>query len=503
MPIGPAIPGIPTSPSAPSHERHEVKPLIDGLEVFNSVLADLIEARDRIYFALWAIDSDFFISRTGTATTGGGTTLINACARQLAANPRLEIYFLIWGTRLTGLGESDFDHLPTADNGRVHFEYETNLPFGSHHQKFILLDVDYTVFPTGRDAALHCMGLNLKNSYWGQVGHLIPVPFAGVTKAHHDTGIRVQGPIILDFEEEFRRRWVAAGGTPLPAGQFNRTPRGTTAARALIKPARQDNNALRAWYETSISAIDKFFYFDAQYFDDEHTTNLLIARFLRQESLGTPIRGAIVQTHIPDLGLGEEIIGIRVDTFLRLRELRIATARKIWIEGRVDPIERPAGGWGKVINIFECNPVSTMVYSYLAVIDGHTGKRYTLKNIKKVEGGIGVYRMVGKDRAHPYAFIHSKLAIIDGQYTIGSCNISEQSFTTDSEANVLVTGAGEVSDVIRAFWPALIQQGAAPTNIDQWLDAFEATADGNIARAANSLVPNGLLHHFPLKTFTK
>jgi phosphatidylserine/phosphatidylglycerophosphate/cardiolipin synthase-like enzyme len=149
----------------------------------DSLYRDLLKAKRRIYFASWSLSDDFIIKRGPT----GNTLLADFCRSALAANPNLEIYFLIWdwGTFLVMMGgaaaapllgmwgpmlaapipshvlphSARFCTPPTA--GRLHFAFHPNLIAGSHHQKFVLCDLG-----PEDSASLHCLGLNLNNTYW-------------------------------------------------------------------------------------------------------------------------------------------------------------------------------------------------------------------------------------------------------------------------------------------------------------------------------------------------
>lgn len=482
------IPGIPATPPMPSGSNHEVKPLLDGVQIFRELYSDIQQAQDNIYFANWYFNTNFLIDRRGKLLT-------EFCVEQLNRYQTLKIYFLLWDwPLLPGLWKSDFSFIDPADERRLFIEQKTNLFLGSHHQKFVLTDIDPTIPSESRGAALHCMSANLANPYWDTAGHPIP-RLTGVNQSRHETGIRVKGPLIHDFEEEFRRRWVEAGGSSLPASQFDATATATVHAKALIKKARdRPPNDLYDWYKNKILAIQKFFYFEGQYFAHKQFTKLLCKKYLSAEAANAPIRGVIVLPHIPDME-----ITLRGDTFGELRRLRFATVKRFKNPRQDQWIERPTGGWKLIANVRDRETRSRHIRNKAKLMD-HTGKVTLWNHVNKIEGGVELFRVVANDDEHPYVYVHSKLAIIDGEYTIGSCNIATQSFDKDSEANVLVIGAEETSDVIRLIWTHLIKNGPAPQTLDAWMDELSATAKDNMHRRGHQW-PDGRLHVFPINRY--
>lgn len=159
---------------------------------------------------------------------------------------------------------------------------------------------------------------------------------------------------------------------------------------------------------------------------------------------------------------------------------------------------RPRGGWAAVREpptpddlMRLANPADPGGSARLADRSRHFAVRVGEEwvewtDLEWVRGGVDVYRMMATTgRWPPHAvYVHSKLAVVDDRYTVGSSNSSYQSFVTDSEANVVIEGAGEVDDLLSRLWPHLLGR-AAPLGASrrEWLAAFTQAAEQNQANA--------------------
>ena len=276
-------------------QNHIVAPLVDGAMIYASAYHDLMEACRRIYITTWALEDNFIIER-GHAHN---ITLGDFCVAALAAHPKLEIYILVWDwmgwaqRALVMMGRNRGRRLlrrlplpmPTKDGfaelaeasqaNRLHIAFQANAapnPFGTHHQKFILTDLEGEPYCNSRvevraSASLHCMGLNFMNIYWDIIAHPRPGAYSEMTEHawQHDTGIRVQGPLIKQFEDEFDRRWLAATGVALPPNQFDARPQGSTGVMAMAHIHREQTTGpapAKQWYLNRIERAQDFIYLE-------------------------------------------------------------------------------------------------------------------------------------------------------------------------------------------------------------------------------------------------
>jgi phosphatidylserine/phosphatidylglycerophosphate/cardiolipin synthase-like enzyme len=537
--------------------------------IYASVLADLQKARKRIYISTWGLEDDFLIRRG----PGQDLTLAEFCKGALAAHPQLQIYILVWdwvgwaqrGLRIIGggtWGRYLFDQLPLPTReafggrlapdiaGRLHIALQANSrpdPFGTHHQKMILADLegDASRPTTSRhgNASLHCVGLNLMNIYWDSRTHPRPPRSTPDTRhaRQHDLGLRAQGPMIAQFEDEFDRRWLAATGEVLPPRQFACSPQGNTRALGLIhREQTADDVPAKEWYLERIASARDLIYLENQYFDDRDITRALYSAYLDAEARGVELPIAIVLPWlerllpVPDWGpvlkmlpLLERLLPftpwdpLTWWTHYNIINLRVRTAKRVKMKGR-PLLVRPRGGWPQVREAVDPDrflrsiardlrpgsgvPVLAALLRLLFASNPfkvRVGSRWVeWRKVVWIEGGIEIYRMMAGARDWPPVpvYVHSKLGIIDDAYVLGSSNIARQSFVADSEADVAVEGRPEVDRLTRLLWPVLVgDQQKTPECGREWLSEFKRTATSNavdMKRAARGRVarpPRGLL----------
>ena len=485
---------------------HAATPLVDGAAVFESVYRDLLRARRRIYVALWGLEEQFILHRD----PNGDVTFARFCKNALAANPGLEIYLLVWDWFVGPAAAAMPGALPKpktppipraaalcrpADAGRVHVALHGNPPVGSHHQKFVLCDLD------GAGASLHCLGLNLQNHCWDAHTHPFPHAYPEASRPWHDVGVRLEGPVVRDFEEEFRRRWRGATGDQLPGDQFDASAKGVTAARAVVHREQSEPSPAKQWYLDRLPRARDFVYLENQYFDDPDVTRALYTTYLDAERRGAPLSAALVlpwwedvsSTHWPPWH------PIAPWTLYNVAELRVRTAARFKLAGSDAVHVRPQGGWPEVRAPADPDRVLELARrtnqagaaqladepSHFAVRVGESWVEW--KDVEWVQGGVEVYRMMAARPRWPAqpVYVHSKLAIVDDAYLVGSSNVSIQSFVIDSEIEVAVEGHEEVTRFLAQLWPDLAG-AAAPTDPDvhAWLGAFSLLAAQNRAAAS-------------------
>jgi phosphatidylserine/phosphatidylglycerophosphate/cardiolipin synthase-like enzyme len=528
--------------------------------IYASMLADLQRARKRIYISTWGLEDDFLIRRD----PGNELTLAEFCNRALTAYPQMHIYILVWdwvgwaqrGLRMLGGGSWGrylFDQLPLPSREafgglwapdiarRLHIALQSNArpdPFGTHHQKMVLADLE-----EDGGASLHCVGLNLMNIYWDSRTHPRPPRTVPDTRhaRQHDLGVRVQGPMVAQFEAEFGRRWLAATGEALPPHQFACTSQGSTRASGLIHREQTAADVpTKEWYLRRIARARDFVYLENQYFDDRDVTRALYTAYLDAEARGEELPIAIVLPWlerllpVPDWGPVLKMLPVLERllpftpwdpltwwTHFNAVNLRVRTAKRVKIKG-LPPLVRPTGGWEQVREAVDPGRFLRSIASDLRPGSGvprraallrlllasnpfrvRVGGRWIAwRKVEWVEGGIEMYRLMACARDWPPVpvYVHSKLGVIDDAYVLGSSNIARQSFVTDSEADVAVDGAREVERLTQLLWPVLIgEPSEQPRCPRAWLAAFRQVAARNarnMKRAARGRAagpPIGLL----------
>jgi phosphatidylserine/phosphatidylglycerophosphate/cardiolipin synthase-like enzyme len=477
----------------------------------------------QLWIAMWAFEDQFPIEyNPGPGPRAAKLYIKNFIRRLLTDNPELNVYILLWNgqrpvgsTTGSGTGSSGnvfgdpaplWEHLPddpddpgltkpkwfTKREPRVHVAWQSNWITGSQHQKFVIAS-----WWTGetRDSVLWCMGTNFEVQYWDLPPHTDPKEIlspSGPTKLWHDSGIKVKGgeqEVFKPFEEEFKRRWNDAVKLSVlqprlitnqkyfpaqKAGNVLALPKIKEDAAILVATGIP-KNPIKEWYLTAISAATSYIYFENQYLDDTDITRALIKRFLELESKGTTLRAVIILPEHVDPSL------LQGATDRNIFSLRLSTANTLHgtFNSKAVVAIRPVGGC-TVFNTPAGGPTAVQGNGIVTKFDKWT----------RVDGGIRVYTMKAKKKtgAEDEIYVHSKAALIDDQYTIGSYNLAIQSARDDSEANVLVSDIAEVTRLQGFLWPPLIGAGAnMPQTVTDWFTAFDAAAE---TPSATSLLRN-------------
>ena len=185
---------------------NQVRPLVHGGPYF-AALADAVDglgAGDEILLAGWRVDPDEFVR-------DDHTTISHLLAE--AARRGVVVRGLVWRSQMDRMRFSRrqnrrFAQAVNAAGGQIMLDQRVR-PFGSHHQKFVVLrhagapEKD-RVFLGGIDVA------HSRRDTLAHRGDPQRMPFArwyGGKPAWHDVQIEVRGPAVRDAEECFRERW--------------------------------------------------------------------------------------------------------------------------------------------------------------------------------------------------------------------------------------------------------------------------------------------------------
>jgi phosphatidylserine/phosphatidylglycerophosphate/cardiolipin synthase-like enzyme len=515
-------------PGPAAVEGLSVTPLVDA-EAFESVYKDLLQARWRVYIATWSLEEKFVVHKD----LGGELTLADLCKQALKEHPGLEIYVLVWdwnelelpalhGFKSIGSGQglSPFTAAGMPGGGgfagpdderRLHIAAEGNKWYGSHHQKFVVCDLTGLgeAQPT---ASVHCLGLNFENRCRDGVDHPYPNENASGGWNWHDTGARIVGPLVRDFEVEFIRRWRDATGEELPANQFAGPPNGTTRGRALIHVEQtEEPSVIKRWYLEAIRGAQRFVYLENQFFDDADVARELWRAYLAAERRGAKVPMGVVLPWWDDLGVLVWPPWHPIGPWSRynVTELRVRTAEEVKLRGRAEPLRRPSGGWPDVRVPPTPDELAQLAATgdpaWLDMLAGRPrrfavladGEWVEWKDVEWARGGIGFYRLMSSTGGrNDRVYVHSKLGLVDDAYTVGSSNTSYQSFVTDSEANVAIEGAAEVLAMGAKVWPPMVglASGAAgDRTAEQWVEHIEAVAWRNRAQLEGGAATSGMV----------
>ena len=185
---------------------NEVRPLVHGRTYFPALLEALEGAGrdDQVYFGDWRGDPD-------QRLRDQGPTVVEALAA--AATRGAVVKGLIWRSHLDRLSFSaeqnrNLSEMVNDAGGEVLLDQRVR-PFGSHHQKFVV--VRHPADPE-RDVAF-LGGIDLAHSRRDDADHggdPQTQDFAhwyGGSPAWHDVQLQVRGPAVREVEDVFRERW--------------------------------------------------------------------------------------------------------------------------------------------------------------------------------------------------------------------------------------------------------------------------------------------------------
>ncbi len=190
----------------PWSEQNTAVPLVHGRTYF-AALADAVDRLgpgDLVLLAGWRVDPDELVRDDGTTITA----LLSDAARRGAL-----VRGLVWRSQMDRMRFSRrqnrrFAEAVNAAGGEILLDQRVR-PFGSHHQKFVVLrhldrPEDDVAFLGGIDVA-HSRRDDARHR-----GDHQRLPFArwyGGEPAWHDVQVELRGPVVRQVEEVFRERW--------------------------------------------------------------------------------------------------------------------------------------------------------------------------------------------------------------------------------------------------------------------------------------------------------
>lgn len=424
----------------------KIQPVIDGEAFFNRVSALLQGATNRVLIATWTFWMDMFL--TGEPT-GPGRQLFSdlkaAAARGVKIHILVDFHNGSWVAPMLNkhLAEANIT-IRTATHPHQVFKVKQS---GSYHEKYISVDsktalvggIDF--HPQRYNNTRH----NFKPNY---------IKFRDQDQARgpkfifpkkkknneeikefsilwHDSAVEVEGPIVIDLENDFARRWDEAGHVPPfiperpnppPAGGHNVQLVKTDmlgGSTVPSTPSKRIPGTLNA-YTQAIAGARHFIYIENQY--------------LNFQPLGKLLEEALNRT--PTLQL---IIILPFDT-----EEAAEDETKRELEPR----------YGIPLTDTDIKKVKNSMYLHSLFLQRQIVDR--LRKVSNATNRVGFFTLGGhvpgaakSDQIYP----HSKMMIVDDTWAIvGSANTNGRGFKIDGEMNVVIHSRPEVTAFRNALW---------------------------------------------------
>lgn len=191
----------------PPRAQNRVVPLIDGERFFTALHADLLGAQHYVYVAGWSFTPELPLLR-GNQSLLEDSRLVTVLGD---AAKRLPVRVLVWSGSAflfqptTAVAEAAQETMRRLPGDLRYLLDRCSRPTHTQHQKAIVID--------GRIAYVGGMDLTTyQGDRWDTPEHPLRVG-----PNWHDVQLRIQGEAVADVEANFRQRWGAAGGDPLPA----------------------------------------------------------------------------------------------------------------------------------------------------------------------------------------------------------------------------------------------------------------------------------------------
>lgn len=376
--------------------------LNDGAAYFAALREALLEAQNLVYIVGWDIHSETrLVGASGRADDGLPEELGAFLRALVQRRPALRINILVWDFVSFYASEREWNSAAkfTADtDGRIRFELDSTLPFGSaQHQKIVCVD----------GSLAFVGGLDLTIRRWDTSEHRGDQPMRCDPEGRpyppfHDVQCLVDGDAAASLFELTAERWRAAGQQTLDrrAPKSMRWPSNAPveaehmpvgiARTEVICPAGSTIREVERSLIAAIRSATSFVYIENQF-----TSAIKIARELAEQMQRVPSLRVLVVT--PKL-------------------------HSSWLESQA-----MQNGRGAFIDCFSEAGVADRIRFV-----------YPVSRTKDTEAAV---------------MVHSKLMIVDDRILrIGSANLNNRSMGADSECDLILEAA---SDEHREFFASV------------------------------------------------
>jgi phosphatidylserine/phosphatidylglycerophosphate/cardiolipin synthase-like enzyme len=267
---------------------------IDGEDYFRAVREAILAARQSVFILGWDVHSRLKLVRD--AKQDGFPVELGALLDFVAKKNAVDVYVLSWDFAMIYLIEREpfpLYKLNWKTHSRVRFRMDDSHPVGaSQHQKVVVVD----------DAVAFSGGLDLSKWRWDTSEHRVDDPRrvdpdGNPYPPFHDVQMLVDGDAAAALGELARERWLHATGEKIKTRTLDAAndpwPQSLQAAMqdvsVAIARSRADHAGMEGvreverLYQDSITAAERFIYFENQYLTAHCIEEALVGRLQQRD----------------------------------------------------------------------------------------------------------------------------------------------------------------------------------------------------------------------------
>ncbi len=377
-------------------------PLIDCANYYKALHSSIVKAKHSIFIVGWDIDSRIRLIRgEDEANSEAPSVISDLLAWKAEQNPDLNIYLLRWDSSLAFFAQREmwakevWDE-KTPDN--VETVLDDTIPMGgSQHQKIVIID----------DEVVYSGGMDVSTNRWDTRDH--PVESSerdgpdGEYGPLHDVQAVYAGPLVKDFAELVRWRWLrVAESQPIDIRE--------EAHNALDDPLPEAwPPAYQPWFEKVECALARTIPFMDEVEPVQEVRNMLLDLINQAE------RVIYIENQFTSRQEIAEALNSR---------LKACPDLNVIIVSSYEPKGR-----------FECEAFWASRIEF---------KKILFNDIDPARIIMSYSSISDEQSRSAYKRIHSKVMTIDDKYlVIGSSNLSNRSMTLDTEIDTVFYGNTE------------------------------------------------------------
>jgi phosphatidylserine/phosphatidylglycerophosphate/cardiolipin synthase-like enzyme len=332
-------PGIWADGPPPPRQGNSIEVLIDGKQVFPTIVDAIKNASSHVHFAGWYLSPDFDLIRNGSALE------LKQLLEETAE--RIPVRVLMWaGAPLpwyypTSRLDVRAKAAELCRHSRVHFAADTKERLlHCHHEKLIVVD-DKIAFVNGIEPTT-CGGDRFDGNHHRMRGE----------RGWHDVGTRLQGPVVADVAEHFRMRWqevtserLSPPSVPDQIGDHEAQIVRTVPEKVYEVLPAGDFSALEA-YMRGLRSAQHLIYIENQFLWSHHIVKVLTDKLRNPPS--DDFRMVLVLPSRPTTGaddtLGQLAVLVEADVHRRLLAATLwshsgARTEQIYVHAKVGIID--------------------------------------------------------------------------------------------------------------------------------------------------------------------